>query len=59
MAGRFRAFLERSGLLNRDLVAQFAANDAAMAEARRQARAASPIPGPVSRRRPTTKSASS
>jgi uncharacterized protein YegJ (DUF2314 family) len=39
MAGWFRSFLERSGLLNPDPVEQFAGDDTAMAEARRQAQA--------------------
>lgn len=39
MAGWFRSFLERSGLLNADPVEQFGPDDAAMAEARRQAQA--------------------
>lgn len=42
MAGWFRSFLERSGLLNADPVEQFAPDDAAMAEARRQAQAGLP-----------------
>jgi uncharacterized protein YegJ (DUF2314 family) len=42
MAGWLRTFFERSGLLNPDPVEQFAADDKAMAEARRQAQARLP-----------------